>query len=73
MTRRLHNSFDAGAGLTAAAMLSMILKSKPRARRLPTAQEIAAQAVRAERQRWNDEVKARKDAKQIAKKGYSKP
>jgi hypothetical protein len=74
MTRRSfgtigHAGFDGGVGLAMAAMLGVIAHTKPRAPRPLTPSEIAARDKRSERQRWNDEVDARKASKQMAKAG----
>lgn len=61
-----------GSGLAAMALLAIALSSKPRAPRQLSAEEIAEQDKRTERQRWNDEVAERKAAKQLAKRGYAK-
>lgn len=69
MTRRSVGGFglDGGAGLALMAALGIAAHTIPRQGRKPTPQEIAAHDKRTERQRWNDEVAARKADKQMAK------
>lgn len=58
--------FGSTAGLMAAVLVAS-MKRKPARRTPPTAAQIAAADKRSERQRWNDEVDARKAAKREAR------
>jgi hypothetical protein len=67
----LISSGNEGFGLAGVIALLTVLQSKPRTSRPPTEREAAALAAFDVRQRWNDEVDARKAAKQTAKGSQS--
>ena len=56
--------YDASLGL---ALAALIFRTRPSERKPPTHEQIAAADNRTERQRWNDEVVARKAAKKGSK------